>query len=221
MKETTNKKPVFIAITGTIGSGKSAAGEIAEKAGAFVIDTDFLTKELQAIGGAAAREIKAAFGGEYYAAGFLNRKALAKEVFSNPESLKKLNGIMHPLVFTAMRERFGRAAKEGFPLIIALIPLLFEAGKEWTGLFDAVWLVTAAEEDCIKRIIGRDKCSVCDAKARIAVQMPDAQKLETAAKLSIPVTVIKNDGGAAKLSRQVMKALKPYKKSLQSFQKRI
>lgn len=209
-----DKKTYAIAITGTIGSGKSAAGEIAAKAGAFVVDTDFLTKELQADGQEGARLIKAAFGESFYEGGILNRKALGREVFGNSESLNKLNNIMHPLIYAAMLRKFEQAREQGYKLIFALVPLLFEAGERWAGCFDGIWLVTASEETCVKRVTARDKCTAAYAKQRIAAQMPLPEKLEYAQKLDIPVTIIENDGGGAKLQRQVMKALKPYKSLL-------
>ena len=205
---------MIIAITGSIGSGKSAAGEIAARAGAFVVDTDFLAKELQAEGTEGARLIKALFGESFYEGGFLNRKALGREVFSNPESLNKLNNIMHPLIYDAMLKKFEAARKDGYKLIFGLVPLLFESGEKWPGCFDGVWIVAASEETCVRRVMSRDKCTAADAKQRIAAQMPLSKKLEYAQKLSIPVTIIENDNGEAKLYKQVMKALKPYKKLL-------
>jgi len=62
--------------------------------------------------------------------------------------------------------------------------------------------------------MGRDKCGAADAKARLAAQMPVPRKLEAAKALTIPVTIIENDGGPSKLQKQVLKALKPYKKFL-------
>jgi len=211
-----DKSTHIIAITGTIGSGKSAVGEIVAKAGAFVTDTDFLAKELQAEGTEGAGLIKAAFGDKLYEGGFLNRKALGQQVFGNPENLNKLNGIMHPLIYDAMLREFGNARKQGHALIFALVPLLFEAGEKWTRRFDEVWIVAASREACIKRVMARDKCAAADAELRIGAQMPLEQKLEAAKSLGIPVTVIENDNGEAKLYRQVMKALKPHKKLLRS-----
>jgi len=117
-----NTGPVVISVTGSIGSGKSVVGEIAEKAGAFLIDTDFIAKELQAEGREGARQIKAAFGDKYYEAGFLNRKALAREVFTDREKLETLNNIMHPLIHAEMLEKINAAKKEGYGLYLRLCP---------------------------------------------------------------------------------------------------
>lgn len=210
----TDNKTVLIAITGTIGSGKSLAGGIAAQSGALVIDTDYLSKELQADGTEAARLIKAAFGAEYYKGGFLNRKALGREVFQDKDKLRKLNGIMHPLIYNALVNAVGAARDEGYLLICALVPLLFEAGRQWIDIFDEIWLITAPEEECIKRIMARDKCTAGYAGLRLSAQMPLGEKLSAAESSGVPYVVIENDGGAAKLGRQVNKALKPYRKLL-------
>jgi len=202
----------IIAITGTTGSGKSALGDIAALKGAFIVDTDNITQVLQMDGAPGAIRIKAVFGGGYYKDGFLDRRALAREVFSNPDSLKKLNNIMHPLIYETMVGMIGIAQKElGYKFICALVPLLFEAGDKWLGPFDEVWLVTAPESLCLKRIMERDKLTEAAGRARIAAQMPLAQKLEAAQRLNIPVKTVENDGNREKLFKQAEKLLEPYK----------
>lgn len=204
-----------IAITGTTGSGKSALGEIAALKGAFIVDADNIAQVLQMDGAPGAVRIKAVFGGGYYKDGFLDRRALSREVFSNPDSLKKLNDIMHPLIYEAMVRMIDIAQKElGYKFICVLIPLLFEAGGKWLELFDEVWLVTAPENLCLKRIMERDKLTEAAAGARIAAQMPLAEKLETAQKLNIPVKIAENDGDMTKLRKQAEKLLEPYKEIL-------
>ncbi len=200
------KKPdttKVIAVTGGIGSGKSLLARYAEKHGACIIDTDILSRELQADGTVAAQRIRAAFGDKVYAGGQLDRKLLGEIVFSDKEKLNTLNSIMHPLIIDELKTRIGAAKRRGEKTVIALIPLLFESGHNAAGFCDEIWIVDAPESDCIRRIMQRDNCTVEYAKLRIAAQMSFLERAAAAKKTKTPAKVVKNDAGVDKLYLQI------------------
>ncbi|MEY3434123.1 MAG: hypothetical protein RL057_503, partial [Actinomycetota bacterium] len=87
-----------VAVTGGIGSGKSSVGEILQELGAVIIDSDELARTVIERGSPGYDQVLAAFGDEILTAGEIDRAKLAGLVFTEPELLKKLEGIVHPLV---------------------------------------------------------------------------------------------------------------------------
>jgi len=102
----------------------------------------------------------------------LDRSALGHIVFEDPAERHWLEQLVHPLV----RARFDQelAARPHAPVIVLMVPLLFEAGL--TGLCSEVWLVDCDEEQQLQRLIARDHCSEAEALARIAAQWPLGRK---------------------------------------------
>ncbi|MBE5780206.1 MAG: dephospho-CoA kinase [Clostridiales bacterium] len=184
------QKAFVLGITGNTGSGKSAVCRALRSLGAAVLDADAIAKELQQPGGAGLKGICQLFGTEYLMEdGTLNRPKLAKLVFGCEDQLKKLNGLMYPLIRDAIMER-ARGLKG---LVVVDAPLLFDAGLN--TICDAVWLVTAPEKVRKQRIMARDGLTDEQAEMRMANQRPiDAALVDT---------VIENDGEESVLAARV------------------
>ena len=173
-----------IGLTGGIATGKSSAGQwLASVAGLPVLDADRYAREALAPGSPGARAVLERYGaavlepagtapGPGEAALVLDRSALGRIVFNDPAERRWLEQLVHPLV----RARFDQelAALAGAPVLVLMVPLLFEAGL--TGLCSEVWLVDCDEDQQLQRLIARDHCSEADARARIAAQWPLARK---------------------------------------------
>jgi len=102
----------------------------------------------------------------------IDRAALGRIVFADPAERRWLEELVHPLVrqrFSAELERLAAA-----PTVVLMVPLLFEAGLE--SLCSEVWLVDCDEHQQLQRLIGRDRLSEAEARARIAAQWPLARK---------------------------------------------
>ncbi len=186
----------IVALTGTIGSGKSTVAIILENLGAKVISADKLAREVVKPGSPGLEQIVDCFGSEILTSqGSLNRKKLAEVVFSDLERRTKLEGITHPLIKQLAEERFRKAIANDYPLIIYDVPLLFEAGLEKEG-FKAIVVVTADEDKCIERIKKRSGLSEEEIRKRISSQLSAEEKISRAD------FVIDNSSTEAKLEEQ-------------------
>ena len=151
---------MIIGLTGTIGSGKSTVSARLAKLGALVLDADTISREAVKKGADGLNKIAEVFGKEVIDAnGELDRKALAGIVFSDESKRLILNGIIHPQVLKALKERtHGEKALNPDRMIVWDVPLLIEVG--WVEYVDSVWLVTAPEQTRINRITARDGCTI-------------------------------------------------------------
>jgi len=189
-----------IGLTGGIATGKSTVGQLlAGRFGLPVLDADLYARGALAPGSPGARAVLARYG-EPVAAGAgdaIDRAALGRVVFADPVERRWLEQLVHPLVrqrFEAELERLAHA-----PVVVLMIPLLFEAGLE--SLCSEVWLVTCSPETQLQRLIGRDELPEHEARARIAAQWPLARKQALADRL------IHNDGDPEALEQQLAAAL--------------
>ena len=165
-------KPYIIGLTGGIGCGKSEAARFLHGLGAHVADADAISRALTAPGGAALPEIRRRFGGEvFFSDGSLNRRALGERIFHNPEEKVALEGVIHPLVRRAMEAELRASTAK---VTVLDVPLLFETGME--EMCDEVWAMSADEETQIRRVCARDGLDASQARARIAGQMPMAER---------------------------------------------
>jgi len=171
-----------IGLTGGIASGKSSVARLlAERHGLPVLDADGFAREALAPGSPGARAVLERYGervspgveGQAPDAGMaIDRAALGRIVFANPAERRWLEDLVHPLVrqrFSAELERLAAA-----PTVVLMVPLLFEAGLE--SLCSEVWLVDCDEHQQLERLIGRDRLSEAEARARIDAQWPLARK---------------------------------------------
>ena len=158
---------VRIGLTGPIGCGKSTvAGWLAER-GARVIDADAVAREVSAPGAPAHDAILAVFGDAVRTEGTLDRAALARIVFRDPEALGRLEAIVHPVVRTRIVAGIEAADAEQAPAVVIEAIKLVEGGL--AEICDEVWLVTCAPSIQRERVIDRGT-SPDDADRRIAAQ---------------------------------------------------
>ena len=151
-----------VAVTGGIGSGKSAVCDIIRRQGYTVYSCDEIYAELLTKEDFLKR-IEEEFAGVIEGDGTLNRKLLSQAVFNNEQALKKLNGITHPAIMDSALKKM-----EGTALSFLEVPLLFENGFE--KLFDAVIVVLRDKEDRINSVMARDGISRNEAILRLNSQ---------------------------------------------------
>ena len=121
-----------LGITGGVGSGKSRVlGYLEEAYGAVICQMDDVARELQQKGTRCFERIVEKFGpGILSADGELDRAALGAVVFSDEERLYELNGIVHPEVIRAVRQRIRESEESGCPLFVVEAALLPDVGRE-------------------------------------------------------------------------------------------
>jgi dephospho-CoA kinase len=165
-------------------------------AGIPTIDADTLAREAVAPGSPGLAAVLSRFGSTLAdATGALDRKALAAIVFADPTARRDLEAIIHPQVRAATEQWFARMDPSQHPLAVVAIPLLYEAGRE--GSFDAVIATLCSPEAQLQRLMMRDGLTDSDARARLAAQLPAAEK---AARADY---VIRTDGTAGETDEQV------------------
>lgn len=167
-------------VTGGIGSGKSAVCREFERLGRAVLSADRIARELTETDESVRSKIKTAFGpGVFAADGSLKRKDVADLVFHNRGLREKLNGIVHPRVFTRIEEMLSRLpAAARLPYVVIEAALIFESGMD--ARLDYTVAVDAPEEARIARVMRRDGCSREEVLTRIAAQMSVHEKREQA-----------------------------------------
>jgi len=164
-----------IALTGSIGMGKSTVAAMLERAGIPLFDADAEVRRLQGRGGALVEAIAHRFPGGVRD-GAVDRDALSALVLGKPDELAALEAIVHPAVAQA-RKRFIADHAEA-PALLFEIPLLFETGGE-SG-FDKVIVVSAPADMQRERALSRPGMTPEKLDAILARQMPDAAKRERA-----------------------------------------
>jgi len=164
---------VIVGLTGSIGMGKSTAATMLRRMGVPVYDADAAVHSLQAPGGAALPPIEAAFPG-VVKGGVLDRQALGARVFGNPEALRRLEAIVHPLVARRQRAFLKRAATRGAPLVVLDIPLLFEGRGE--RRVDATLVVSAPAFLQRRRVLARPGMTAEKFAGILRQQVPDKVK---------------------------------------------
>lgn len=183
-----------VGLTGGIASGKSTVSAILRELGAVVIDSDQLAREVVAAGTPGLAAVVEEFGpGVLTADGELDRPAVAKIVFADEAARKRLEGIIHPLVFEEI-QRLEEQAPEG-ALVVHDIPLLAETGR--SASFDAVLVVDADPADQVDRMVSDRGWTEEEAGARMAAQASREDRRAVATQ------VIDNTGTLAELRRQV------------------
>ncbi|MET0866681.1 MAG: dephospho-CoA kinase [Pseudorhodoplanes sp.] len=161
----------ILGLTGSIGMGKSTTAKLFAEEGVPVHDADAAVHALYE--GKAAPLIEAAFPGTT-ANGKVDRQKLGSVVVGDPEALKRLEAIVHPLVAQA-RDRFlAKARLDGAKTAVLDIPLLFEVGAD--KLVDAVVVVSAAPHIQRQRVMERPGMTAEKFEALLAKQVPDVEK---------------------------------------------
>ena len=188
-----------IGLTGGIASGKSSVGHWLAQQGLPVLDADQFAREALEPDSQATRTVLQRYGSSVQIEGgtAINRAALGRIVFQDPDERRWLEQLIHPIV----RERFDQelSLHAKTPAVVLMIPLLFEAGLE--SLCSEIWLVDCDESQQLKRLIARDGLSPADAQARISAQWPLSRKRKLADVL------IDNRGMEHNLADQLQKTL--------------
>lgn len=207
-----------VGLTGGLGSGKSTVAQMLRQLGAEVVESDELGRSLMEPGQPAFDEIVRVFGPEVLGAdGRLNRTRLADLAFKH-NRVKELNAIIHPAVIEAqsewMKQIFERDPAAVAVVVSALIYEVERDAKEggaataaYTDLrkrIDRIVLITAPDEEKVSRYVARVcTCGMgmekaeADARARLAHQIPDREKIGRADY------VIENSGDIEALRLQV------------------
>lgn len=183
-------------LTGGIGAGKSEVARLLASFGAVLIDSDRIAREVVEPGTEGLAAVVAEFGGAVLdSEGRLDRPRLGTIVFSDPERLRALNAIIHPLV--RARSAALEAAAGEDAVVVHDVPLLAENGL--APLYDIVVVVDAAPRTRLDRLVRLRGMTEADARARMAAQASREQRL------AVADVVIDNDGPLEALEPQVRK----------------
>jgi len=183
-----------VGLTGGIASGKSTVSGILSDLGAVVIDADQLARDVVARGTPGLDAVVAEFGaGLLTAEGDLDRAAMGSLVFGDDAARKRLEAIVHPLVFERIVD-LETHAPDG-AVVVHDIPLLAESGRAAT--FDAVIVVDAPQEVQVARMVGDRGWTESDALARIAAQASPEDRR------AIATYVVENTGSRAELREKI------------------
>ncbi len=186
---------MIVALTGNIAAGKSTVVALFKSWGAGIVDADQVVRDLQRPGTEVFQQIVKRFGKAILTpGGEIDRPALRRLILADTRARSDLNGIVHPAV-RAQRDTLVAAARAaGARIVIADIPLLFEAADP--AEFDAVVLVDAPEATRLHRLVTMRGLPREDAERLMAAQQPSAGKRPRSQ------FVIDNDGDRAQLERR-------------------
>ena len=193
-------RPIRIGLTGPIGCGKSTVAGWLGKRGAVVVDADVVAHDVTAPGTPGHAAVLEQFGDRVRSAdGTLDRRALARIVFADPEALRELEAIVHPLVRPRILAAIDAAAEAHAPAVAIEAIKLIDGGL--AELCDVVWLVTCAEQRA--RLVGRGM-DPDDADRRIAAQAEMWSPLRMAEGApGGDLTLVSTSGGAAAAEERV------------------
>src|SRR5918993_5954514 len=162
---------ITLALTGSIGMGKSTVAAMFADAGIPIFDADAVVRELQGPGGRLVPLIEARFPGTTRD-GAVDREALSAAVLADRDELAALEAIVHPAVH---HERTRFIVEHGdAPALLFDIPLLFETGGE--GAFDTIIVVSAPADVQRARVLARPGMTADKLDAILARQTPDEEK---------------------------------------------
>lgn len=193
------QKMLRVGLTGSIGMGKSTTADMFRAEGIEVLDSDRLVHDLYK--GPAAVEIDRAFPGVVID-GVVDRQRLAERVLNDPAALKRLEEIVHPMVWAARDALVEERRKIGDRIVVFDIPLLFETGAE--KQFDAIVVVTAPEDVQKARVLAREGMTAEKFASILSKQTPDSEKR---ARADFVVHTDKGLDAARKEVRNIIKAL--------------
>jgi dephospho-CoA kinase len=166
---------IILGLTGSIGMGKSTTAKLFAEAGVPVYDADAAVHRLYEA--EAAPAIEAAFPGTTVN-GKVDRDRLSAQVVHDPAAIKRLEGIVHPMLGASRQKFLHDAEQSGMPVAVVDVPLLYETGGE--KRVDAVVVVTTSPEIQRQRILARDNMTGEKLDAILARQLPDAEKRKRA-----------------------------------------
>ncbi len=193
----------IIGITGNSGSGKSTVCQLLKAYGAVIIDADQLARQVVEPGQPAYQDVVDYFGPEVLNEDqTINRRKLGQLIFTDENKRQELIAITHPRIITAMEDRLRALSAQACPPPFAVLdaPLLIEANLHLQA--DEVWVVTAGEDEKLKRIMERDNLTQEAALARLQAQ-PSLEFLRQYA-----THIIENNGSETALFAHIQALLK-------------
>jgi dephospho-CoA kinase len=171
-----NPRPLLIGLTGNICTGKSTVASMLAELGAEVIDADRVAHEVMQAGTPAHARIVETFGPRVLAPdGEVDRARLGDIVFADPESLARLEAIVHP---ATLREIDRRVAAASADVVVVEAIKLIEAGM--AAACASVWATTCRPEQQVYRIMGGRGLSRAEAEQRVRAQPPQEDKVARA-----------------------------------------
>ena len=145
----------------------------------MVIDADKIGHEVFQPGTGAWREVVAAFGKHILGPnGDIDRAKLGRLVFGNPESLARLNRIMHPQIAMKIATKIKEYRYRGVAVAVIEAPLLIEAG--WPSVVDETWITVAPESTVLRRLQNRGGLSEAEWQTRISSQISSEERVKHA-----------------------------------------
>ena len=188
-----------VALTGSIGTGKSTVAKFLSEAGFDIIDADTIAHTILNEQKDAIAQL---FGTGVVVNDEVSRKALGAIVFADASKRKTLEALLHPLIYTRIASIAETLDKKKKPYFVD-IPLFFE-GKRYP--IDKVLLVYVPREIQLKRLMARDKTQQHEAQQRIDTQIDIEEKVKQASY------VIDNSGTLAELERETFRKIEEIKK---------
>lgn len=164
-----------VAITGNIGSGKSYVCDLFKSLGVPVFDSDREAKLLYDLPEVRQKMVERFGANIYNNEGALDRKLMASKVFADACALGYVESVLYPV----LNKRFAEwADQQGTPYVLYESALIFE--KHLEEMFDAIIVVAASESVRIRRVMTRDHCTEEQVRARMAMQLPQSEKVTKA-----------------------------------------
>ncbi|MCL2140507.1 MAG: dephospho-CoA kinase [Dehalococcoidia bacterium] len=173
---------IVIGLIGAIGSGKSTIAGFMQELGARVIDADKVGHQTYLPNSLSWQSIVDAFGERVISADqSIDRKVLGDIVFNEPTKLSILNGITHPLIYEAVTEQLEELRRNNTKMVVMeVLETVFLTDPKWKILANEIWVAVAPEDVIIERLEQSRLLSRSQIKARLAVCMPQAEKLHYA-----------------------------------------
>ncbi len=194
-------RPLRVGLTGGIASGKSEVAALFRRAGAIVLDTDLLAREVVRPGEPALKALVTALGPAILAAdGSLDRRALRQRLFADAGLRQRVEAILHPAIRSLLDRQ---SAAAGGPYQVHVIPLLVESGGQ--NRVDRVLVVDTPEASQVERLMQRDGETEESAQRALAAQATRAERL------AIADDVICNDSDLQALERRVAELDRQYR----------
>jgi dephospho-CoA kinase len=162
---------ITVGLSGGMGSGKTVISRIFHALGIPVFYADTATKELYDTHEGLRRSLTGLMGERIYQDGCLQRKRMASLIFSDENLLRKVNALIHPLVWQAFLQW---AQQQQTPYVIQEAAILFESGMNEKMNYTIA--VTAPEALRVTRIMQRDKLTEQEIKNRLQWQWPDEKR---------------------------------------------
>lgn len=191
---------LVVGLTGGIASGKTEVTSRLVDLGAMVVDADQVARDVTVPGTDVFKRLVDEFGPEILGAeGAIDRPSLAEKVFGNESRRQLLNSITHPAIFAEIVGRvqeYGKGLGPGdVPAVVVDAALIVDIGA--SGVFDLLVVVTSEEKTRVRRLTGKRGMSEEEARARVASQIMDRERIASAD------IVIENNGSIDELKETV------------------